>query len=175
MTTIRASVRPNGDVVSFRFGKKLEAAQGVVETAILREAIKLVAYIKERKLSDQILQVQTGRLRRSITYRTEGSGTGEFRAFVGTNVKYARAHEYGFSGPVQVRAHIVKEHQRKMTEAFGRPMKNPRAVTVREHTVKQHSMNMNLPPRPFLRTSLEENRESIMSNLRKTLAEALAG
>jgi phage gpG-like protein len=144
-----------------------------VETAVKREALSLVAYIKANKLSDQVLKVRTGRLRRSITARFEGEGTGNFRAFVGTNVKYARAHELGFEGAVKVSEHPVREFQRIQSIAFGKQMKAPRMVTVRAHTVKAHLLNMKVPARPFLSTSLEENKDRITGNLRKAIAEAL--
>ena len=145
-----------------------------IEEAVTREALNLVAYIKQNKLSDQVLHVRTGRLRRSITARFEGKGTGSFKAFVGTNVKYARIHEYGFEGSVSVKAHVVKEHTRLQKIAFGKLMKEPKVVTVREHAVQAHSMNMKMPARPFLRPSLEENAGRITTNIRKALTGALA-
>lgn len=170
--SFRAKVTPNPDVIAFRLGQALVRAEGAVGTAVTREAINLVAYVKENKLTDNVLKVQTGRLRRSITYRVEKRGS-EFIAYVGTNVKYARAHELGFSGTVSVKAHVVKESKRKMTMAFGKPMKNPRTVTVSQHTVKQHSMKMNLKARPFLQPSLAENTPRIQNNLRAAVIKAL--
>jgi len=127
-----------------------------VGRAIEASAIDLVAYVKRNKLSDQVLHVRTGRLRRSITYRLTKEGD-VVTAYVGTNVKYARAHEYGFQGEVSVPAHTVKAHQRHMSVAFGKLMKNPRMVDVREYVMRAHSMKMNLPERSFLRSSVEEN------------------
>lgn len=144
-----------------------------VEDTVVKEALNLVAYIKSQKLSDQILHVKTGRLRRSITARFEGLGSDTFRAIVGTNVQYARIHEYGFSGSVNVKAHVVKGHQRIQTIAFGKLMNQPRKVTVREHTVKEHAAFMKMPARPFLRPALEENAERITTNIRKALTGAL--
>jgi hypothetical protein len=42
---------------------------------------------------------------------------------VGTNVEYARPHEYGFNGTV-----TVKEHLRLVKKAFGKSLKTPKEV-----------------------------------------------
>lgn len=143
-----------------------------VENAIKGEALNLVAYVKQNKLSDQVLKVRTGRLRRSITANFANEGE-TFQARVGTNVKYGKAWEFGFSGAVAVPQHTVKSFERMQTTAFGRPMKSPRKVTVREHVVKAYSKQMNMEPRPFLQPSAEENMPRITKNIRAALAEAL--
>lgn len=117
-------------------------------TALDSEAYRLQARVKE-KLSGEVLKNQTGRLRRSINVESHDTGDTLVRT-VGTNVRYARAHEYGFTGTVDVR-----EHTRRITQAFGRPIP-PRDVIVRAHTMK-----MNLPERSFLRSALRERAPSI--------------
>jgi hypothetical protein len=62
---------------------------------------------------------------------------------VSTPVKYARPHEYGFHGTVDVR-----EHMRTIKQAFGRPIEPGRGHG------SAHSMKMNLPERSFLRSAL---------------------
>lgn len=145
-----------------------------IEDTVTREALNLVAYIKKNKLSDQVLHVRTGRLRRSITARFEGKGTGTFTAIVGTNVRYARIHEYGFEGTVNVKEHKVKEFQRLQTVAFGKLMKEPKTVNVKSHIVKAHTMNLKMPARPYMRPSLEENAPRITTNIRKALTEGIS-
>jgi phage gpG-like protein len=149
--------------VQQRLGKIAQNVQKRVEKAVTVEALNLVGYVKANKLSDQVLKVRTGRLRRSITAKFEGEGSGNFRAKVGTNVRYARAHEEGFSGSVQ-----VPEHSRRQTVAWGKIMREPKVVTVRAH-----SMQMNIEARPFLRPSLTENLDRIKGNIRKALTEGL--
>lgn len=149
-----------------------QRANEVIRRALMREAINLAAYVKEFKLTDQVLHVRTGRLRRSITTRFEDIGSTGLRAFVGTNVKYAAIHEFGFSGSVTVKAHTVKSFTRMQSMAFGKPIE-PRQVNVRAHVVREHAAKMNMPARPFLFPSLEENKERITANLRKAIAEAL--
>lgn len=149
-----------------------QRANEVIRRAIKREAIHLAAYVKEFKLTDQVLHVRTGRLRRSITTRFVDVGSTGLRAFVGTNVKYAAIHEFGFTDSVTVKAHTVKSFTRMQTTAFGKPIE-PRQVNVRAHVVREHSAKMNMPARPFLFPSLEENRERITGNIRAAIAKAL--
>ena len=80
-----------------------------------------------------------------MNYRITENDTSIY-GIVGTNAEYAAVHEYGFRGVVTVR-----EHLRMMKVAFGRQVKNPRKITVR-----QHPMNMNMPERSFLRSSLKD-------------------
>lgn len=130
-----------------------------LQTAIVRLSVELQAYIKQSKLSGQVLKNRTGTLRRSINRRVVTS-PGSIRAYVGTNVKYARPHEYGFTGTVSVR-----EHLRMQKLAWGKPMKNPREVTV-----KAHPMKMNLPMRSFLRSALKDKRDRIIGAIEAAIA-----
>ena len=145
-------------------GLENKAAKGMsaIEQAVRRSALDLVAYIKSQKLSDQVLHVKTGTLRRSITAQFSSSGS-KFTAKVGTNLVYARIHEYGFNGQVNVRA-----FQRMQTVAWGKLMKTPKKVNVRAH-----AMHMKMPERPFMRPSLEENRDKIITDIRRAITEAL--
>ena len=157
-----------GKELATRFQHGADRAFAIVEDAVRVEALNLVRVVK-LKLTDDVLHVQTGRLRRSITANFEGAGTGTFRALVGTNVQYARVHELGFNGTVKVPAHTVKAHQRTQTMAFGKLLKAPMTVTVRDHVVKESSREMNMPARPFLRPALEENKARILGSIRQAL------
>lgn len=108
-----------------------------VEKSFLRVLIKLQRIVKG-KLSDDVLHVRTGTLRRSINYSVRGEGAGTLIGTVGTNVSYARVHEYGFDGTVNVREHLRK-------------LKSQGSVTVRAHQRTVH-----IPERSFLRSALAE-------------------
>lgn len=121
----------------------------------MRDAmISLRAYVAANKLSGQVLHVRTGTLRRSITQRVIESGN-DVTGIVGTNVKYAPPHEYGFKGTVSVREYL------RRTKAG------------RDATVSAHSRKVDMPPRSFLRSSLEENRKSILDRLEKGVNEGI--
>jgi len=89
---------------------------------------------KPKHRSGQPLR-DTGNLRNNFNTRAD-----ENTAQVGTNVKYAPIHQFGFKGPETVKAHI-----RMITQAFGHPVSPPKPVHVKAHT-----RFMDMPARPFL-------------------------
>lgn len=116
-----------------------------VTRAIWRLTLRLQRKVKEEKLSGQVLHVRTGTLRRSINAQVFDKGSSIY-GVVGTNVKYAPPHEFGFSGSQQVKAHL-----RMMKTAWGHPVRNPRKIMV-----NAHQRQVNLPERSFLRSALAE-------------------
>jgi phage gpG-like protein len=142
------------------FWPKLQAATKQSITACL---IELTRYVKEQKLSGQVLRNQTGRLRRSIHQSPITVTETEVSGMVGTNVSYGGFWEYGYHGPV-----TVKQHMRMMVKAWGQPLKNPHQVSVR-----QHNRQINEPERSFLRSSLRELGPGFMLRLREDLQRAL--
>jgi hypothetical protein len=55
-----------------------------------------------------------------------------------------------------------------MTQAFGKPVSNPRTIAVSAHT-----MNINVKERPFMRPSLAENKDKIRNDLRDSIMEVI--
>lgn len=102
--------------------------------------LELLVKVKQEKLSGpgtgQALNVITGRLRTSITQRITGSGR-ELHGIVGTNVEYAKFHEFGQS---------IKADLKKRSEGFKAGLKADKPVLNAD----------SLPPRSFLRTALKE-------------------
>ena len=74
--------------------------QDRVRTAVRRQGLELLRLVKQ-KLSDDVLHVRSGRLRRSINEQDQDDGT-TFQASVGTNVVYGRAWELGFTRPARI-------------------------------------------------------------------------
>lgn len=124
-----------------------------LKVAVTREAVALTRYVKEQKLSGQVLRNRTGTLRRKINY-VVNEGVNDVTATVGVKLAYAGIHEYGFDG-----TETVREHLRTITQAFGRTI-SPVQVTVREF-----SRHMHMPARSFLRSSLQENAPAIRDRL----------
>jgi phage gpG-like protein len=106
---------------------------------IQRLTFKLLAMVKAEKLSGQVLNVKTGKLRRSINAKFENSGN---TGTVGTNLIYAKVHENG--GPIEIGAHM-----RMMKQAFGKPVKVPREIPISAHIA-------NFPEKSFLRSALKD-------------------
>lgn len=144
-------------------GQFSDKSQKSLRKAISRIVIKLQALVKV-KLSDDVLNVKSGRLRRSINQQVK-TGTQTIEGSVGTNVVYAAAHELGFHGTV-----TVSEHLRFQRLAWGKEMKDPHYVTV-----SAHPMKMNLPERSFLRSALREQGDDIDTNLNSAVQEAIDG
>jgi phage gpG-like protein len=136
-------------------GVKRSQMLAALKTEITRIAVDVTATVKGEKLSGQALKVQSGRLRRSINYRVATSDTG-VDAKVGTNVEYARVHEFGFKGAVNVREHIRKAKGK--TQAM----------------VRAHTRNVNMPERSFLRSTLREMKGDIDSRIARVVAQSIA-
>jgi len=120
----------------------------------IRNAGSAVLRLTKDRLSDQVLRVRTGRLRRSINLRMyEGDKT--ITATVGTNVEYAAVHEYGFHGTVSVREHL-------RTSVLGNSF-----------TVKAHPREVNLPERSFLRSSLRDLEPDIRVEFEQAIQRAM--
>lgn len=136
--------------------------EGVLSQSIGRLTLQLLRNVKADKLSGQVLNVRSGRLRRSINQRIEGNGTTTVTGYVGTNVVYARRFEYGFTGTVQVKAHL-----RTIKTAFGRSIA---PVTVQ---VASYGMRVNTKERSFLRSALAEMEQEIKSEIRNAVTGAV--
>lgn len=111
-----------------------------------RLAIRFQARVKSRKLSGQVLNNRTGTLRRSINYRIY-SNSRQVLAVVGANTPYAAIHEYGFRGNQSVRAFL-------------------RTIKGKAQRVKAHTRKVNMPERSYLRSTLDEMRSEILTDLR---------
>jgi len=131
-----------------------------VARRVLRLSIVLQRHVKERKLSGQVLRNRTGRLRRSITREVTEQPTAII-AKVGTNVSYARIHEYGGV----VRAHDVYP---KHAKALSFIWHGKRVFFARVHIPQ-----IKMPERSFLRSSLRELRGQITSELKAEVHGAL--
>lgn len=152
---IKGSVS-GGDRVVGSLNAFPEVIKAGLTRGIGRAVLRVLRRVKESKLSGQVLNVVTGRLRRSVTQRVEQEGSNVV-GYVGTKVKYARAHEYGFNGVVTVR-----EHLRQAVSGF-------------KATVMAHTRNVHLPERSFLRSALADLRSEVNGDIRDGVAEAIRG
>jgi phage gpG-like protein len=160
---IRGMIVGDREVIA-KLGKAKDRARDGVRKTVVRLTLELLRKVKAEKLSGQVLNVRTGRLRRSITQRVAEQGN-TITGVVGTNVEYARAHELGFKGPVSVKAHL-----RQIKEAWGKPLKAKLTVPVRAHTRQAE-----FPARSFLRSALADMEPKIRDELRETLKHEMEG
>ncbi len=142
-----------GDQVQARISGLPAALRPRIVAAVTAFAMDVTKLTKQ-KLSDDVLHVRTGRLRRSVT-PSVSEQSHAVTGVVGTNVEYARRLELGFKGAVSVRSFV-----RQQVTAFGRSI-TPRSVTVRAST-----RQVDIKPHYFLKSSLEETRPTLVERLR---------
>lgn len=154
-----AEVKGQSQVIA-RVGRIAPNMRNALVQRVQRLVIALQGHVVADKLSGQVLNVRTGRLRRSINQAVTTTDT-TITGVVSTPVEYAPPLEYDFVGVV-----TVKEHLRQVTQAFGKPLTTPVTATVREHPMK-----MNIRGKSFLRTALAEQREDILNGIHEAAAE----
>jgi phage gpG-like protein len=138
-----------------------KAVESGIARAVAKLGIELKNIVQQDKLGGQVLRPRSGTLRDSITMGVE-QRPAAFSATVSTDARYAAAQEYGFQGRVDVRASL-----RRITKAFGRPIA---PITI---GVGAYSRPMDLPPRSFLRSSLDDMAPYIGSEIDDAVREAL--
>lgn len=127
--------------------------------------LKLQRTIQEDMLTGQRLNVQSGRLRGSISSKVEDDkdwiegtvGAG------GALVPYAFAHEFGLKGSLSIKSHL-----RIMKKAFGK------AITPRQVMIKAHSRNVNMLERRFMRDSLDQIAKIVPKNIDAAIERGLS-
>ena len=140
-----------------------------VKDRVSRLAMTLLTKVKQEKLSGQVLHNVTGNLRASINQRVEDMGNAIVGS-VGTNIVYARPHEFGIDQHKMVQVHEYLRRNLDLATAKWRlkhKMPVP-MVTVHAFTRNQHTV---LPERSFLRSALGEMRPQV----REELIDALRG
>jgi phage gpG-like protein len=138
-----------------------DTANAALARAIAKLGIALQSNVQQDKLSGEILKVRSGALKSSINVEMDKSAAG-LTATVFTNLDYAAAQEYGFSGTVNVRASL-----RLIKQAFGHP------IATKTVGVRAHSRRMDLPARSFLQSALDEMAPDISADLEDALREAI--
>jgi len=151
---------------------------GELEREIQKQALAVLDLAKA-KVSGPVLRNRTGTLRRKINMQMD-VGAGRIVGAVGIKLSYAPAHEFGFQGAVLVRAHVrrslqqMKEDQR--SRIVGRGERRHRVVTDSKKQlgagviqVGEHTREMDLPERSFLRSALDERRQAILTGIRDAM------
>lgn len=149
---VEVKVLNPGDVEAFledrgeRVVAAIRAQMGLAE-------LDLLAYIKDEKLSGQVLNQRTGNLKNSGFIET-GESAGTVTGFVGfgRTVPYAAAQNYG--------AYIPEVSGKLMVFEVG-------AQTI--FTMRRRAFD--LPARNFMESSLEERTPAITEGFRKAIAE----
>ena len=138
-----------------------EAAGSGIARAIAKLGIDLQNDVRQNKLSGQVLQARSD-LRQSIAVQIDQSDTA-VSATVYSDLDFAAAQEYGFTGTVDVRASL-----RQIKEAFGHP------ITAETIGVGAYTRRMDLPQRSFLRSALDDMTPDIGASVEDALRQALS-
>jgi phage gpG-like protein len=138
-----------------------DAANAGLARAFAKLGIALQGNVQQDKLSGEVLKVRSGALKSSIDVQIDKSAAG-VTATVFSDLDYAAAQEYGFSGTVNVRASL-----RLIKQAFGRP------IATKAVSVRAHSRQMNLPARSFLQSALDNMAPNISADVEDALREAI--
>lgn len=131
----------------------------------------MVGHVTRNKLRGQYLRRRTGTLIRSITESprfliSDALVRGEW----GSHLDYARVHEEGFVGRVQVRAHVRRLIGTATSKASARRVKKALlAGRGRTAFVRAHSRHLNVRARHFMRDTVAEKRGESGINVRKSV------
>ena len=136
-----------------------------VRQAVERSAIEVQRKVKQEKLTGGVLNVRTGRLRRSITTKTTEDGA-VITGTTGTNVSYGAAWERGFDKVANIRSYVRRIKGRDVRgKVDGKRQVVARGVA----TVRAHTRHMKQQARPFLRPSLDELSTKIRERLTRAV------
>lgn len=155
---IELSEEAKGHLEGLRtFPKRLVVNAG---RALDRRNELTVGHVQEKKLSKRgrkTLGVVTNRLRSSASRTPVRISGSRLTSSIGSNVVYARAHEFGFSGRVN-----VSSHQRKVPVfVFGRRARN----AGESYTVRAHARNVKITARRMFGTGIKENERKYAEDL----------
>jgi hypothetical protein len=141
------------------------------------------------------LRVQTNRLRQSLNRAPARIVGGAVISAIGSNVRYFGAHEFGFQGTVQVRAHVRTGGRRFLAGdgntvldlgAAGRLGALTRRGTLRRGTavrelapqqqrVRGHARRVDLPARRMVRRTVESRQENYSRRIGQEVRLAVTG
>ena len=127
-----------------------------------------IGYAQVNKLSGPrpgVLGVVTNRLRSSLRRSAATVDGTQLTGAIGTNVKYAGVHEFGFDGDVQVRPYV----RRRIIARVGKRNKVTRG------NVRGFTRHMRMPERSFIRCSISERLPNYNASLSKAIVSALGG
>ena len=115
--------------------------------------------------SSNRIGIISGRLRGSLLLSPPVTSATEITATVSTAVSYFPAHEFGFKGAVNVKAHARTRSRSASGKSLRKDGTPRKGDTLIETTgkVKAHTRNVDIPERRMLRTGLSEHLPSALS------------
>lgn len=133
-------------------------------------------------IAEHMLGVRSGRLRQSVRADVGAIEGNTVSASIGTNVRYAAVHEFGFEGDVQVRPFFRKNRRADRYEKFERvSRKTGRSYNATVKTasgvspVKAHKRHMKIPERAPFGYGLADSEQLITNAVTSELETAWRG
>lgn len=148
------------------FNEVNDRVRAEIRRTVSALTLKLQRMIQEDMLTGQRLNVQSGRLRGSVSSKVE-EGSNWIEGTVGAGgalVPYAFAHEFGLKGSLAIKAHL-----RTIKKVFGQP------ITPRQVMIKAHSRSVDMLERRFMRDSLAEIGKIVPRNIDAAIERGLSG
>lgn len=178
MPGIRITVKGDAEVMA----KLRQISKSGMARAMQRAMSTSVMKVYRRaaiNLTGTVLNVQSGRLRQSLSTSVASDGTS---ASIGTNVEYAAIHEFGGrTPPHEIRPRSAKA-LRFVTPGFIGPMQLTKKGTLSRRAssgvtfakVVRHPGSV-MPARPYLRPALQDSIPDIEKSFQNELSKALEG
>lgn len=156
-------------------------AQETIEKPMFLGALNMASWSKEKRLTGprpKFLGVVSGRLRSSLSV-SRSIEREKFKFFIGTNVKYAKFHELGFKGRLQVKEHIRRFKKKVSFKTF---IVRPGSLVAEEKRkrktifsgyahVKPYTKTIDYKGRPFIQPSVENERN--INKMVKLISESI--
>jgi phage gpG-like protein len=135
-------------------------------------------------VSEGKLGVDTHRYRGSLRRSLAVASGGSIVSAIGTNIAYAGAHEFGFSGPVKVPAHTRRRFGQFTTGGVavfdprtGRIKKSRKRVIELQtgsHQVKAHTRQLKIPARAPIQRGIADRLPAYSTALSNAIVAALS-
>lgn len=146
-----------------------------------------VGHAQARKLSRRgptTLGVVSNRLRSSLRPAKAQVAGDRVVSSIGSNVVYAAAHEYGFTGRVQVKSFVRQQRSNDLLanrageiarRGFAPVQKKEKLTALGFARVKAHARQMIIPARPFISSSLQERSSDYGASVSRAIVAAWQG
>ena len=161
-------------------------AQETIEPALFRGATFIESTVVKTRLSGPrplVLERKTGRLASSLTI-SRSIDRNNLTFFIGTNVEYARFHEFGFKGTIHVPAHIRRIRERvsfkRWVAGKGSFVAVEKRVSRKRNAgyshVSAYGYMRNYAGKPFFRPVIESNvvKDKVTNFVQKAIDKALS-
>lgn len=171
---LKIELTPEALALLAAYPEKTRIAAEKMAEALDHQNELTISLAQSEKLSasgPDTLGVRTGLLRRSLRRSDATVSADEITGAIGTNVKYAGVHEFGFDGDVSVQPFTRRQRSRDILGGKS----HKKVLSAGIAFVKGFTRHMRMPERSFIRSSISERLEQYGEGLSSAILEALGG